>query len=138
MRLVEVFGNEEVAYELKGRTHIDYMDAFKKFTFEGRTSYSLASIAADELDVEKIDTGLSFEEMYNKHFFKFCVYNARDVEILQLLDQKFKFVQLINQMAHENTVPYSAIMGTVRYVDMGITNRVHKIHNRVTISKTVS
>lgn len=137
MRLVEVFGNEEVAYELKGRTHIDYMDAFKKFTFEGRTSYSLANIAADELDVEKIDTGLSFEEMYNKHFFKFCVYNARDVEILQLLDQKFKFVQLINQMAHENTVPYSAIMGTVRYVDMGITNRVHKIHNRVTINKPV-
>jgi DNA polymerase elongation subunit (family B) len=40
-------------------------------------------------------------------------------------------------MAHENTVPYSAIMGTVRYVDMGITNRVHKIHNRVTINKPV-
>ena len=137
MRMVEVFGNEEVAYELKGRTHIDYMDAFKKFTFEGRTSYSLANIAADELDVDKIDTGLSFEEMYNHHFFKFCVYNARDVEILQLLDQKFKFIQLINQMAHENTVPYSAIMGTVRYVDMGITNRVHKIHNRVTINKPV-
>lgn len=137
MRLVEVFGNEEVAYELKGRTHIDYMDAFKKFTFEGRTSFSLANIAADELDVEKIDTGLSFEEMYNKHFFKFCVYNARDVEILHLLDRKFKFIQLINQMAHENTVPYSAIMGTVRYVDMGITNRVHKIHNRITINKPV-
>lgn len=137
MRLVEVFGNEEVAYELKGRTHIDYMDAFKKFTFEGRTSFSLANIAADELDVEKIDTGLSFEEMYNKHFFKFCVYNARDVEILHLLDKKFKFIQLINQMAHENTVPYSAIMGTVRYVDMGITNRVHKIHNRITINKPI-
>lgn len=135
MRVVEVFGNEEVAYDLKGRTHIDYMDAFKKFTFEGRTSYSLANIAADELDVEKIDTGLSFEEMYNDHFFKFCVYNARDVEILQLLDEKFKFIQLINQMAHENTVPYSAIMGTVRYVDMGITNRVHKVHGRVTINK---
>ena len=137
MRTVEVFGNEEVAYELKGRAHIDYMDAFKKFTFEGRTSYSLANIAADELDVDKIDTGLSFEEMYNKHFYKFCVYNARDVEILKLLDQKFKFIQLINQMAHENTVPYSAIMGTVRYVDMGITNRVHKIHNKVTINKPI-
>lgn len=135
MRTVEVFGNEEIAYELKGRSHVDYMDAFKKFTFEGRTSYSLANIAAEELDIDKIDTGLSFEELYNKHFYKFCVYNARDVEILRDLDRKFRFIQLINQMAHENTVPYSAIMGTVRYVDMGITNRVHKVHNKVSINK---
>lgn len=135
MRTVEVFGNEEIAYELKGRSHVDYMDAFKKFTFEGRTSYSLANIAAEELDIDKIDTGLSFEELYNRFFFKFCVYNARDVEILRDLDRKFRFIQLINQMAHENTVPYSAIMGTVRYVDMGITNRVHKVHNKVSINK---
>jgi DNA polymerase elongation subunit (family B) len=137
MREVEVFGNVEIAYDLKGRTHVDYMEAFKKFTFEGRTSYSLANIAADELDVDKIDTGLSFEEMYNDHFFKFCVYNARDVEILKMLNDKFNFIQLINQMAHENTVPYGAIMGTVRYVDMGITNRVHRVHNKVTINKPI-
>lgn len=135
MRVVEVFGNEEIAYDLRGRSHVDYMNAFKKFTFEGRTSYSLANIAADELDVDKIDLGISFDEMYNKFFYKFCVYNARDVEILVKLDQKFNFIQLINQMAHENTVPYSAIMGTVRYVDMGITNRVHRIHGRVSINK---
>lgn len=135
MRVVEVFGNQEIAYDLRGRSHVDYMNAFKKFTFEGRTSYSLANIAADELDVDKIDLGISFDEMYNKFFYKFCVYNARDVEILVKLDQKFNFIQLINQMAHENTVPYSAIMGTVRYVDMGITNRVHRIHGKVSINK---
>ena len=137
LNMVEQFGNQEITYDLKGRTHIDFMAAFKKFTFEGRTSYSLANIAAEELDIDKIDTGITLQELYNKFFYKFCVYNCRDTEILVRLNMKFKFIELINQMAHENTVPYAAIMGTVRYVDMGITNRVHKNKGLVTIDKPI-
>lgn len=137
LNMVEQFGNQEITYDLKGRTHIDFMAAFKKFTFEGRTSYSLANIAAEELDIDKIDTGITLQELYNNFFYKFCVYNCRDTEILVRLNMKFKFIELINQMAHENTVPYAAIMGTVRYVDMGITNRVHKNKGLVTIDKPI-
>ena len=43
-RLVERFGSQELTYTLYGRTHLDYLDLFKKFTFEGRTSYSLGNI----------------------------------------------------------------------------------------------
>lgn len=61
---VNRFGQPEIVYKLSGRTHLDYLDLFKKFTFEGRTSYSLANIAANELDIPKLDYDGTLEELY--------------------------------------------------------------------------
>ena len=126
---VERFGSPAIVYTLQGRTHLDYLDLFKKFTFEGRTSYSLANIAADELDIPKLHYEGTLEQLYNRDFAHFVAYNARDVEVLVKLDNKFKFIALVNQMAHENTCLFQNMLGTVRYVETGITNRCHNVHN---------
>jgi len=68
-------------------------------------------------------------------FVLFTCYNARDVEILALLNKKFNFMQIVNQMAHENTVPFDAILGTVRYVETGIMNHAHNVHKLVCCDK---
>jgi DNA polymerase elongation subunit (family B) len=137
-RIVQHFGSPESTYTLYGRTHLDYKDLFKKFTFEGRTSYSLANISAEELDVPKLDYPGTLEELYNNSFEMFCVYNAHDVGTLVQLDKKFKFIDLVNQMAHENTVPFAAILGTVRYVETGIINRAHYVHKKIVPNKNKS
>lgn len=134
-RMVNRFGSPAITFTLHGRTHLDYLDLFKKFTFEGRTSYSLGNIAAEELDVPKLDYPGTLEQLYNNDFVHFVTYNARDVEVLVKLDQKFKFMQLVNQMAHENTVDFAAILGTVRYVETGIMNRAHNVHNLICTDK---
>lgn len=108
-RIVNRFGSPAITFTLYGRTHLDYLDLFKKFTFEGRVSYSLANIAAEELDVPKLDYPGTLEQLYHNDFAHFITYNARDVEVLVQLDMKFKLMQLVNQMAHENTVPFMAI-----------------------------
>jgi DNA polymerase elongation subunit (family B) len=41
------------------------------------------------------------------------------------LDDKFKFIQLVNQMSHENTCLFENMLGTVRYVETGIANFAH-------------
>jgi len=124
---VERFGSPAIVYSLNGRTHLDYMDLFKKFTFEGRTSYSLGNIAAEELDVPKLDYPGTLEQLYNRDFVHFVTYNARDVEVITKLEEKYKFIQLVNQMSHENTVPFTAMLGTVRYVETGIMNFAHNL-----------
>jgi DNA polymerase elongation subunit (family B) len=134
-RQVNRFGSPAIVFQLKGRSHLDYLDLFKKFTFEGRTSYSLGNIAAEELDVPKLDYDGTLEQLYNNDFVHFVTYNARDVEVLVKLDVKYKFMQLVNQMAHENTVPFEAILGTVRYVETGIMNRAHHVHNLIATNK---
>lgn len=129
------FGSPSIVYTLQGRTHLDYLDLFKKFTFEGRTSYSLANIAADELDIPKLHYDGTLEELYNNDFAHFIAYNARDVEVLVKLDDKFKFIALVNQMAHENTCLFQNMLGTVRYVETGITNRAHYVHKLIVADK---
>ncbi len=64
-RMVNRFGSPSITYTLHGRTHLDYLDLFKKFTFEGRTSYSLANIAGEELDVPKLEYEGTLEQLYN-------------------------------------------------------------------------
>lgn len=135
-RMVNRFGSPAITYTLHGRTHLDYLDLFKKFTFEGRTSYALGNILAEEIGMGKIDYEGTLEQLYNRDFVKFVAYNFRDVSGLVDLDQKFKFMQLVNQMAHENTVPYEAILGTVRYVETGIMNRTHNEHKLICMDKT--
>ena len=63
-RIITRFGSPAITYTLYGRTHLDYLDLFKKFTFEGRVSYSLANIAAEELDVPKLDYPGTLEQLY--------------------------------------------------------------------------
>lgn len=70
-------------------------------------------------------------------FVIYCCYNLRDVEVLVKLDEKFKFIALVNQMAHENTCLYENMLGTVRYVETGITNRTHRVHNLIAPDKAV-
>lgn len=136
-RIVQRFGSPAITYTLYGRTHLDYLDLFKKFTFEGRVSYSLANIAAEELDIPKLNYPGTLEQLYRNDFAHFITYNARDVEVLVKLDVKFKLMQLVNQMAHENTVPFLAILGTVRYVETGITNRAHHVHKKIVLDKRI-
>jgi len=135
-RLVERYGKPCVVYTLSGRTHLDYLDLFKKFTFEGRTSYSLGNIASEELDIPKLHYEGTLEQLYNRDFAWFCLYNARDVEVLVKLDHKFKFIQTVNQMAHENCVLFENLMGTVKYVETGISLRAHHTHNLIVPDKS--
>lgn len=70
-------------------------------------------------------------------FYLFQKYNWRDVEVMVKLDEKFKFIALINQMAVENTCLFENMMGTVRYVETGMTNRAHNIHNLIVADKKI-
>ena len=121
----ERFGAKELVAQIYGRTHLDYLQLFKKFTFGGRTSYALGSIMEDEIGYSKLEYEGTLEELYNNDFIKFCFYNLRDVEGLVMLDNKFKFIALTNQMAHENCVMFDSILGTVKYVETGVTAFAH-------------
>jgi DNA polymerase elongation subunit (family B) len=124
------FGNPEPVYTIYGRSHLDYKDLFEKFTFEGRESYALGNILAEELDIGKLSYDGTLEGLYNNDFPTFCAYNFRDVSGMVDLEAKFRFIEMVNQMAHENTCLYQNMLGTVRYVETGITNFCHTSKGR--------
>jgi DNA polymerase elongation subunit (family B) len=122
---VEKFGSKQTNATIFGRIHLDYLQLFRKFTLGGRSSYALAAIADEELDIDKLTYSGSLADLYHDDFNFFLRYNIRDVEVMVGLDKKFKYIDIANEMIHENTVRFSAIFGSVNLIDTGIINYCH-------------
>jgi DNA polymerase elongation subunit (family B) len=125
-RTFERFGTESQTYDLIGRVHMDYMQLYRKYTYEERHSYSLDAI----LEYEGLEGKTKFEgtldALYNQNFKRFIEYNRQDVNGLAQLDKKLKFLDLANTLAHENTVLLQTTMGAVAVTEQAIINEAHE------------
>jgi DNA polymerase elongation subunit (family B) len=125
-RMFERFGAEQATYDLIGRVHMDYMQLYRKYTYEERHSYSLDAIAEYELGETKTVFEGTLDQLYNQNFKKFIEYNRQDTMILAKLDNKLKFLDLANTLAHENTVLLQTTMGAVAVTEQAIINEAHE------------
>ena len=125
-RMFERFGAENQTYDLIGRVHMDYMQLYRKYTYEERHSYSLDAIAEYELDETKTVFEGTLDQLYNQNFKTFIEYNRQDTMILAKLDNKLKFLDLANTLAHENTVLLQTTMGAVAVTEQAIINEAHE------------
>ena len=126
-RMFERFGAETLTFDLIGRVHLDYMQLYRKYTYEERHSYSLDAIAEYELDERKTQYEGTLDQLYNKDFPKFIEYNRQDTMLLNKLDKKLKFLDLANELAHENTVLLQTTMGAVAVTEQAIINEAHQL-----------
>lgn len=95
----------------------------------------LSKLTTEELHA--LDEELKAKQI-SQSFPTFVAYNFRDTDGLLQLDDKFKFIALANQMAHENCVVFDAVLGTVAYVETGITLHAHNVLNRIVNDKVIS
>ena len=125
-RTFERFGAENLTFDLIGRVHLDYMQLYRKYTYEERHSYSLDAIGEYELDERKTQYEGTLDQLYNKDFPTFIEYNRQDTMLLAKLDKKLKFLDLANELAHENTVLLQTTMGAVAVTEQAIINEAHQ------------
>jgi DNA polymerase elongation subunit (family B) len=125
-RTFERFGAEQQTYDLIGRVHMDYMQLYRKYTYEERHSYSLDAIGEYELDERKTAFEGTLDQLYNQNFKTFIEYNRQDTMLLAKLDAKLKFLDLANTLAHENTVLLQTTMGAVAVTEQAIINEAHE------------
>ena len=125
-RTFERFGAENITFDLIGRVHLDYMQLYRKYTYEERHSYSLDAIGEYELDERKIAYEGTLDQLYNKDFPKFIDYNRQDTMLLAKLDKKLRFLDLANELAHDNTVLLATTMGAVAVTEQAIINEAHQ------------
>jgi len=125
-REFERFGATSFTYDIVGRVHMDYMQLYRKYTYEERHSYSLDAIAEYELNEHKTQYEGTLDQLYNLNFKKFLEYNRQDTLILNKLDRKLKFLDLANELAHDNTVLLPTTMGAVAVTEQAIVNEAHE------------
>lgn len=121
---VEIRGRENIAYTPVGVNVLDYQNLYKKFTYTQQESYRLDHIANVELGERKLDyseyTGL--QDMYNSNYQKYIEYNIRDVELIEKLEDKMKFIELVYALSYDAKVNYEDTLASVKQWDVIVHN----------------
>lgn len=126
-RLVEVNGNENIAYEIVGINTLDYLDLYRKFTYVTRESYKLGHIAQVELGETKVSyvEHDNFADFYRKDFTKFVLYNIQDTILIQKLEAKLRLLELAVSLAYSAKVNMQDVFSQVRTWDQIIYHHLH-------------
>lgn len=119
------FKKEQETYELFGRIHLDYLELYKKHNPQELHSYRLDFVGEIEVGENKIPYEGSLDNLYKRDFRKFIEYNRQDTLLLHKIDQKKRFIELANQIAHTNTVLLPTTMGSVALIEQAIINEAH-------------
>lgn len=121
---VEFKGKTNQTYEILGISTLDYYQLYRKFTFGNQESYKLDYIAQIELGEKKLDYSEygSLLELYKNNFQKFIEYNIKDTVLVDRLEDKLGFIQLVLSFAYDAKVNYNDVMTTVRPWDIIIHN----------------
>jgi DNA polymerase elongation subunit (family B) len=125
-REFEKYGRQLITYDLVGRVHLDSLELYRKYTYEERHTYRLDAIGEMEIGEKKTVYEGTLDSLYNNDFRKFIEYNRQDTALLNKLDEKLKFINLSNELAHANTVLLQTTMGAVAVTEQAIINEAHR------------
>lgn len=124
-REYEKYGRSQVTYDFVGRVHLDYLELYRKYTYHELPSYRLDYVGEYEVGDKKIHYEGTLDQLYNNDFEKFIAYNRQDVLLLVKLDKKLQYIDLVNVLAHANTVTLRTTMGAVAVTDQAVINEAH-------------
>jgi len=127
-KVIEFSGNRTEVPDPVGLTVLDYLPLYRKFSFTNQESYRLDNIANIELGEKKLDYSEfdSLLELYKKDYQKFIEYNIKDVELVDRLDDKLKFIEQVLALAYNGKVNYIDTFRSVRMWDVIIHNYLMK------------
>ena len=123
-------GNSIKSYDFIGISTLDYLDLYKKFTYQNQESYRLDYIAEVELGENKLTNNFdTFKEFYTQDWQRFVDYNIHDTELVDRLEDKMKLIELVYTLAFQSKINFNDVYSPVRMWDMIIYNYLkdHKI-----------
>ena len=133
----EIFvkGRQQIAFDIMGIQHLDYMELFKKFayTYGNQESYSLNHISSVVLGEKKLDYSEvgTLRDLYDADFQMFVDYNIKDVELIERMEEKLGLITLVLTMAYLGGVNYQDTLGTTAIWDSIIFRRLAR--SKITI-----
>lgn len=103
----EFAGTENI--RIGGVNHLDFMLLIKKYFQKEEPSYKLKDIGFKYGNIEKIEYEGNLNQLFEKDLHTFIDYNIRDVEIIEKLEEKLKFIELTVLLSHICNIPYDQI-----------------------------
>jgi DNA polymerase elongation subunit (family B) len=92
--------NGENQITIAGVNHLDYMLLHKKYIMKEEPSYKLGDIGTKYVNLGKIEYEGNLNTLFRDDLNAFIDYNLRDVEIIEALEDKLKFINLTIMISH--------------------------------------
>lgn len=117
----EKFGRyeENSTFSIVGVSCLDYIDLYKKYQPGGNSkeSHKLDYIASVEVGENKVDFDGSLHKLYTEDKQKFYLYNIKDVELVEKLDNKCKLFELGLTLAFDSKTNFEDIFKQTKMWD---------------------
>jgi len=101
--------NGESQITIGGVNCLDYMLLHKKYIMKEEPSYKLGDIGTKYVGLGKIEYEGNLNTLFKNDLNAFIEYNLRDVEIIEALEAKLKFIDLTIMISHICNIPYESI-----------------------------
>ncbi len=101
-------------YRIAGITQLDYQILYEHFSQNSRESYKLDFIAKEELGVGKLEYEGTLDELWEYDFQKYVDYCLTDVKRVKQLDDKLKFIDLVQTYAYTCKIPLDGYKSTMK------------------------
>ena len=99
----------ETQIVIGGINHLDYMLLHKKYIMKEESSYKLNDIGLKYVNLGKVEYEGNLNTLFKNDLNKFIDYNLRDVEIIEQLEDKLKFIELTIMISHICNIPYESV-----------------------------
>lgn len=116
------FGSTQQSFDIYGITILDYLDLYKKFSYKNQESFKLDHIAYVELGKQKIDYSEygTLDRLHDLNWELYCDYNLLDAVLIDELDAKLGYINIVLTMAYLMKCNYQDTLKTVRPWDVCI------------------
>lgn len=108
---------KDFVVKIAGVSHLDYMQLYKKFTYNEEPSYALDYISKKELKRGKYVYDGTLDDLFNNNLDGFIEYNVNDVELMVALDKKMDLIEIARGICHAGHVPYDDYQFSSRYLE---------------------
>ncbi|WP_172977355.1 3'-5' exonuclease [Halosegnis longus] len=123
----EYNGNEEVGYQISGRSTLDMLDAYKKTQSRQLPSYGLDAVAEAELGVGKIGIdGDELDEARREEPIEFLVYSIRDTQATEEIESETGLVSLYENLRDVTGALYDTCNNNGPMLDTLFLRRAHE------------
>lgn len=118
------FAATEAAIDIIGIQILDYLEVYKKHTYENRENYKLNTIAYAELGEGKIDYTRykNLQGLYKKDFQLFVEYNIQDTDLVYKLEIALRLISLVCYIAYMSKINYEDVKSGTQTWDVVIFN----------------
>ena len=142
-RLCEVLGEDEASrlspevglihyvdrkdkYQIAGVSALDYLDLYKKFTYQEQPNHRLDTIAKIELGEGKYEYEGTLADLKKDDIEGYLEYNLNDVRLVSKIDDKKKLLQLVIGVCTLGHVPYEEYASSSRWLEGALVVDLHR------------